>query len=406
MGPGRRPARRGPARSCPDLPADEEPPGRALALRAWLAAHRHDRDAERRALRRRSPSTRATARRANGSPSSSGKPAILARPRLCGPSIRSIDQTRKEYIRLLGSASPESHADELARLAGRLGRSFDAARWAALGGSGAPGRQAGLAILRRATPSPARSRRAARRSPTSSPIATTDLAPNAISSESGSSRSARGHAPIRRRCLGSAGLSFIQENGRRDGRLIPPVTASGGVGLLDYDGDGWLDVYLVQGGPFPPDPRTSRTGDRLFRNRGDGTFEDVSTASGIAAMPGGYGHGVAVGDFDNDGHPDLFVTRWRSYALYRNRGDGTFEDVTEQGRPGRRSRLADLGGFRRPRRRRRPRPLRLPLPEVGRAPRRGPAPIRRTRRSTAACRSTSRRSRTTSSATTAAGSST
>ena len=54
-------------------------------------------------------------------------------------------------------------------------------------------------------------------------------------------------------------------------------------------------------------------------------------------MPGGYGHGVAVGDYDNDGHPDLFVTRWRSYALYRNKGDGTFEDATER---------AGLGGDR------------------------------------------------------------
>src|SRR5262249_29956125 len=69
-------------------------------------------------------------------------------------------------------------------------------------------------------------------------------------------------------------------------------------------------------------------GDRLFRNRGDGTFEDVTAAAGLMAFPGGYGHGVAVGDVDNDGHPDLFVTRWRSYALYRNRGDGTFEDAT------------------------------------------------------------------------------
>src|SRR5205823_6381585 len=69
-------------------------------------------------------------------------------------------------------------------------------------------------------------------------------------------------------------------------------------------------------------------GDRLFRNRGDGTFADVTAATGLSACPAGYGHGVAVGDYDNDGHPDLFVTRWRSYALYRNRGDGTFADVT------------------------------------------------------------------------------
>ncbi len=128
----------------------------------------------------------------------------------------------------------------------------------------------------------------------------------------------------------AAGLTFIQENGGGSRRLIPPVTASGGVGLIDFDNDGWLDVYCVQGGSFPPDVKSPRSGDRLFRNRGDGTFEDVTAASRIGSMAGGYGHGVAVGDYDNDGHADLFVTRWRAYALYRNRGDGTFEDATEK----------------------------------------------------------------------------
>src|SRR5262249_34761605 len=104
--------------------------------------------------------------------------------------------------------------------------------------------------------------------------------------------------------------------------------ASGGVGLLDYDGDGWLDVYALQGGRFPPDHGWPGPSDHLFRNRGGGTFEDVTEPAGIAALPRGDGHAVAVGDFDNDGHADLFLTRWQSYALYRNRGDGTFEDVT------------------------------------------------------------------------------
>ena len=104
---------------------------------------------------------------------------------------------------------------------------------------------------------------------------------------------------------------------------------SGGVGLLDYDGDGWLDVYCVQGGAFPPPPDPQPNRDRLLaRNTGDGRFEDATERPGLAGLPGGYGHGVCVGDVDNDGLPDVFVTRWRSYALYHNRGDGRFEDVT------------------------------------------------------------------------------
>ena len=110
-----------------------------------------------------------------------------------------------------------------------------------------------------------------------------------------------------------------------------------GLGLLDYDGDGWLDVYATQGCPFPPRSPRPSSGDRLFHNRGDGTFDDATKSAGITAFTGGYGHGVAVGDIDNDGDPDLFIARYRSYALYRNRGDGTFEDITES---------AGLGGDR------------------------------------------------------------
>ena len=102
------------------------------------------------------------------------------------------------------------------------------------------------------------------------------------------------------------------------------------MGLIDYDGDGRFDVYVVQGGAFPADPDRPYTGDRLFRNKGGGTFEDVTEKSGIGAMPRGFGHGVTVGDVDNDGNSDLFITRWRSYALYRNKGDGTFEDATDR----------------------------------------------------------------------------
>jgi tetratricopeptide (TPR) repeat protein len=132
-----------------------------------------------------------------------------------------------------------------------------------------------------------------------------------------------------------AGLGFVHVNGQTSFKRLPE-TMSGGVGLFDYDGDGWLDLYVVQGGEFPP-PANAMSADRLYRNRRDGTFEDVTERAGLNKLPGGYGHGVAVGDFDNDGRADLFVTRWRSYSLLRNRGDGVFEDVTAK---------ADLAGDR------------------------------------------------------------
>jgi tetratricopeptide (TPR) repeat protein len=109
-----------------------------------------------------------------------------------------------------------------------------------------------------------------------------------------------------------------------------PETIGGDVAVLDYDGDGWLDVYLVQGSPFPPKPDRPGPADHLFRNRRDGTFGDATASSGIAQLGRGYGFGVTVGDYDGDGRPDLFITRYGSYALLRNQGDGTFGDVTER----------------------------------------------------------------------------
>ena len=188
-----------------------------------------------------------------------------------------------------------------------------------------------------------------------------------------------------------------------------PETMGGGVGLLDYDGDGWLDVYCRPGGPLPARRRLGpATGDRLFRNRGDGTFEDATEPSGIAGLaPAATATAWPSATTTTTADPDLFVTRWRSYALYRNQGDGTFEDATEAAGPGRRPRLADLGRLRRPRRRRRPRPLRLPLPRLGRrAPAALPRPRRPGRLRLLRPARLRRRCPTTSSATTAAGSST
>src|SRR5215831_17302038 len=104
---------------------------------------------------------------------------------------------------------------------------------------------------------------------------------------------------------------------------------SGGVALFDYDNDGWLDVYLVNGSTFAAlqgkekPPRAA-----LFHNNHDGTFTDVTAKAGVANER--WGFGVAVGDYDNDGWEDLFVTNFGKSRLYHNNGDGTFTDVAEK----------------------------------------------------------------------------
>ena len=123
----------------------------------------------------------------------------------------------------------------------------------------------------------------------------------------------------------TAGVTFQYDSGFR-GNLHLVDTMGGGVGLIDYDRDGLLDLYFVGGCPFPFDPTQPPGPNRLYRNRGDGTFEDVTSSAGVAGR--GYGMGCAVGDYDNDGDADLFVTGYGQTVLYRNRGDGTFEDVT------------------------------------------------------------------------------
>jgi hypothetical protein len=123
-----------------------------------------------------------------------------------------------------------------------------------------------------------------------------------------------------------AGVRFVTEPSRTKHKHQPETMVSG-VAFLDYDGDGRLDIYVVNGATMPGlDKSDPRFHNRLFRSRGDGTFEDVTERAGVAGN--GYDQGVAAADFDNDGHVDLFVAGLRHNVLYRNRGDGTFEDVT------------------------------------------------------------------------------
>lgn len=127
----------------------------------------------------------------------------------------------------------------------------------------------------------------------------------------------------------SAGIRFVHQFCHRKIANILLSNGSGGA-VLDYDRDGWMDLYLVNWGPLEGvtarELGTRREPNRLFRNRGDGTFEDVAGRAGLAGR--GFSSAVAAGDYDNDGHTDVYVVNVGPNALYRNCGDGTFEDVT------------------------------------------------------------------------------
>lgn len=127
-----------------------------------------------------------------------------------------------------------------------------------------------------------------------------------------------------------AGLHFELRNGARD-EFHQPELMLGGVAALDYNTDGWMDIFFTNGAEMPTLKKTgSEYFNRLFRNNGDGTFTDVTKEAGVGGE--GYSMGVAIGDFDNDGNSDIFVAGVDRNILYRNRGDGTFEDVTEKAR--------------------------------------------------------------------------
>jgi len=310
------------------LPTSAVGPAEILGLRAWFAAHSGNDVAERRALAGRlamEPDHLPSVERLAELEQQAGRPDEAARLRV---RKAGLDRAMSRYQALLFEPDAASRASELARLAESLGRPLEARTLWDLAARRAPG-----------DPEPARALARLQATPPPVPPADATLAallagrttarPVTPKDEAKASDRPGGAEPSFVDDAEAAGLRFTFDNGIDPLRHLPE-TMSGGVGVLDYDGDGWLDVFCVQGGAFLPDPARPTGGDRLFRNRGDGTFEDATDRAGLAAMRRGYGHGVAVGDHDGDGRPDLFVTRWDAYALYRNRGDGTFEDATDR----------------------------------------------------------------------------
>src|SRR5258708_38826932 len=132
------------------------------------------------------------------------------------------------------------------------------------------------------------------------------------------------------------GIGFVLQNSPTPQKYLIE-TMPGGVALFDYNNDGLLDIFLVNGGrvtspmqvPEKFDRANPRYWNRLYRQNKDGSFTDVTEAAGLSSPgAGNYGMGVAVGDYDNDGYPDLFVTSYGKNILYHNNGNGTFTDVT------------------------------------------------------------------------------
>jgi hypothetical protein len=123
------------------------------------------------------------------------------------------------------------------------------------------------------------------------------------------------------------GIKWKHVNGRSPQYYLLETTGAG-CAFIDYDNDGWMDIYLVNSGKcdfYDPQPPLRNA---LYRNNRDGTFTDVTEKAGVAG--GGYGMGVAVGDYDGDGFPDIYLTQYGRNILYHNNGDGTFTDVTER----------------------------------------------------------------------------
>jgi enediyne biosynthesis protein E4 len=125
----------------------------------------------------------------------------------------------------------------------------------------------------------------------------------------------------------ACGISWVHDSGPSPDMYLPETTGPG-CAFLDYDNDGWMDLYLVNSGPCDFYKPSVPIRNALYRNNRDGTFTDVTEKAGV--LGNAYGMGIAVGDYDGDGLPDLYVSQYPRSILYHNNGDGTFTDVTEK----------------------------------------------------------------------------
>src|SRR5690606_2152865 len=135
-----------------------------------------------------------------------------------------------------------------------------------------------------------------------------------------------GARPVFTEVTSASGIVFHHENGARGDYLYPELMGSG-IAAFDYDDDGDLDLYFVNGNRLRGELDPTIT-NRLYENLGGFRFRDVTEAAGVGHA--GYGHGAAVGDYDGDGDLDLYVSNFGPNVLYRNNGDGTFSDVTAE----------------------------------------------------------------------------
>lgn len=132
--------------------------------------------------------------------------------------------------------------------------------------------------------------------------------------------------PIFSDVTAEAGIAWRHFSGFSPDRYLLEIMG-GGVGLFDFDGDGWLDIFLLNGGETPHGKSERILQNALYRNLGNGKFVEVAQEAGLSQVKN-YGMGVAIADFDNDGHQDIFVTGFPNCTLYHNNGNGTFTDVT------------------------------------------------------------------------------